>query len=63
MKKSGHTNVLHICEKEFSRKSKLNHHIAAVHEGKRPHKCSICAKEFSKKRNLNRHIATVHEGK
>ena len=49
--------------KIFSGKGSVNHHIAAVHEEKQPHKCSICEKEFSFKYNLNQHLILVHEKK
>ena len=40
----------------------LRDHIAAVHEGKKPHKCSICDYRCAQKTNLNRHILSVHQG-
>ena len=38
-------------------------HIAAVHEGKNPHKCSKFEYMTSYKSNLKQHIGAVHEGK
>ena len=38
-------------------------HIASVHEGKKPFKCSICDYTFAQKKTLTNHISSVHEGK
>merc|ERR1711862_1089714 len=38
-------------------------HKDAVHEGKKPFKCSLCDGDFSKSGDLKRHVETVHEGK
>ena len=40
----------------------MRRHVAAVHEGKRPHVCGYCSKTFSYKCTLATHIKTVHEG-
>ena len=45
------------------RKSKLNGHIASVHEGKKPFKYNICDVSFTQKGEINGHFASVHEGK
>ena len=37
--------------------------IAAVHDGKKSHKCHVCEKDFSKMDDLSNHIAICHEGK
>ena len=38
-------------------------HIAAVHEGRKPHVCQQCGKAFSQRASLKAHIETQHEGK
>ena len=38
-------------------------HIDAIHEGKKPHKCSICDHSCTTKTNLKHHFTAVHEGK
>ena len=50
---------LYSCLKPYD----LKIHISAVHEGKKPYKCTICDNSFGLKRNLKSHIASVHEGK
>ena len=40
----------------------LKIHNIAVHEGKKPHKCSICDYSFTTEGNLNNHIDTIHGG-
>ena len=36
-------------------------HLAAIHEGNKPFKCSACFKAFVDKAQLNVHVASVHE--
>ena len=50
-----------ICEKSFYYQSRMKHHIALVHEEKRPHKCEMCHKRFYQKGRLKKHLAFVHE--
>ena len=52
-----------ICDYSCTRRDKLKDHIDAVHEGKKPHKCSICDKSCVRKDQLKRHLDSVHEGK
>ena len=47
----------------FAGKSRLNEHVAYVHEGKKPFKCETCQASFADKRNLKSHVSVVHEGK
>ena len=37
--------------------------IPAVHEEKKPYKCSSCSAAFSRRYHLNRHVSGVHENK
>ena len=57
-----------ICESVFKtkgthmvlvheQKTRLNGHMASVHDGKKPFKCEICNVAFTQK-----HMASVHEG-
>ena len=39
----------------------LKRHIASVHEGKKPFKCSVCDYKCSEGGQLKRHISSVHE--
>ena len=55
---SGQSKYRHrcsVCNREFSRPSRLADHMAA-HSGDKPHSCSVCGKRFSKKINV-----TVHQ--
>ena len=47
----------------LQKKTNLNGHIAAVHEGRKPFKCNTCDACFSYKQYLDGHIAAVHERK
>jgi len=51
-----------LCEARFARKAHLNHHTAAVHEGKKPFKCDICNHDFTTFGSMKRHKSAVHEG-
>ena len=51
------------CEYRAERPAKLEEHIPAVHEGKKPHSCPHCDKCFGMKANLKVHVDSVHEGK
>ena len=51
-----------ICDSVLQ-KGSLKSHNAAIHEGRKPHKCTICDANFSQKGNLNVHVASVHEEK
>ena len=53
-----------VCDKLFTQKSSLNHHIKSVHQGEKPCPCPCaeCGKYFSTRRILNRHIKSVHQG-
>ena len=55
-------DIYGICNKRVSSKY-LRTHIASVHEGKKPFKCSRCNYGFASNGDLNRHISAVHEGK
>ena len=41
----------------------MDKHISAVHEGKKPFKCTICDKRFGRKSHMELHISAVHEEK
>ena len=41
----------------------MDKHISAVHEGKKPFKCTICDKSFGRKSHMELHISAVHEEK
>ena len=43
----------------FNRKSNVNVHIKAVHEGKKPYQCNSCDQAFPNKSRLDRH-SRVH---
>ena len=49
--------------KHFNDKKMRDEHIIAIHEGKKPHKCSLCDSSFGVKAHLRVHIERVHEGK
>ena len=38
----------------------MRSHIATVHEGLKPFKCSLCDSWFGTKQYVKKHIATVH---
>ena len=38
------------CDARFTRKDTFERHIAFIHEGKKPHKCSFCDRCFAEKR-------------
>ena len=48
-------------------KDHLDKHVASVHEGKKPFKCSTCDASFTTKTNLNAtlkcHFESILEGK
>ena len=46
----------------FSKKSELKKHNAAVHVGKKSHKCSKCDGTFGSRFYLKKHMSVVHEG-
>ena len=48
--------------KSFGVKSRLNTHIATVHENERSIECPKCPETFGQTAHLNTHIANVHEG-
>jgi transposase-like protein len=48
------------CSKSFDRPARLNEHIVAVHEGKKPHNCSYCEQSFGLRRHLKLHIDSAH---
>ena len=50
-----------MCGKKFMKKQSMQQHIAAIHEGKKPHKCSICGVAFGYQKTLNRHKQLVHD--
>jgi Zinc finger, C2H2 type/C2H2-type zinc finger len=49
-----------FCDKQFSRKDKLNQHIKFVHEKVRNYVCEICDRTFFTPDHVNRHKETVH---
>jgi uncharacterized Zn-finger protein len=61
---SVHNKILFVCtvegcDKAYSQKRHLNHHIKSFHEGQE-HRCDQCGKVLSTKANLKKHIQTVH---
>ena len=48
-------------KRPFTRKDHLNGHVSAVHEGKKPFKCTICAATFSQKPHLKAHVLSNHK--
>ena len=48
------------CPKNYDRPARLNEHIVAAHEGKKPFSCTLCEKSFGLKRNLRTHLDKVH---
>ena len=50
------------CDKNFSEKNVLKHHMESVHEGKRKFPCELCPKTFKDQTAMKCHIKTVHEG-
>ena len=52
-----------ICDKAFREKSKLNKHIDAVHEEKKPFTSAQCEAKFAKKSHLDEHVSSVHDRK
>lgn len=52
-----------ICSKQFSTKTNMKRHIAAIHTKERPFKCKLCDKSFVLKHRLNLHYMFVHENK
>ena len=48
------------CPKSFDRPARLNEHIVAVHEGKKPYSCTLCEKSYGLKSNLRIHIDSAH---
>eukprot|EP01083_Nonionella_stella_P213288 769426_1 len=51
-------HICEICQKSFSEKRNLNHHVL-IHV--KPHSCGICQKSFSIKKILNQHLL-IHSG-
>ena len=51
-----------VCDKLFTQKSSLNHHIKSVHQGGARYPCQVCDRVFNQKGNLNQHIKSVHQG-
>ena len=49
-----------MCDFTFSWRGNLNMHIAAIHENKKPHKCSMWDSSFSQKKSLDMHTASIH---
>ena len=53
-----------LCDKSFSRKNRLKHHIKNVHEEKKLLNCNFCDSQFETGKFLQNHLETVHvEGK
>ena len=52
-----------ICGVKFSLKSRVNIHIASVHERKKLFTCEICDYSCSQKDVMKQHVATVHQKK
>ena len=42
--------------------SKIQTHIAGVHEGRKDFHCDLCEKAFADRSNLKRHVSSYHEG-
>ena len=52
-----------ICNALIYQKVYLKKHVAIVHEGKKPFKCSKCETSFSSNAEIKRYIASVHDAK
>ena len=52
--------ICEFCEEFFARKTDLNSHIEAIHNGKTP-LCDLCGKTFAQAKFLKRHIKYVHK--
>jgi len=48
------------CPRNYDRPARLNEHIVAAHEGKKPYSCTLCEKSFGLKRNLRTHLDKIH---
>ena len=58
---NGKCHMCHICNEEFSSKSKTLCHIGKKHKEQRPYKCEFCTLDFNEKFYLKGHILGVHE--
>ena len=54
-------HICNICDYAYPT-TQLKNHIATVHEGQMPNKCSDCKVAYSNWQSLDRHIKLVHEG-
>ena len=57
---NSNSKVCQFCDKTFHYNSKLEEHIALIHEKKTLTECEICGKIFATKRTAKLHIEIIH---